>query len=90
MRDGYLTQHIKSPTRGRGINEPSLIDLFFSSHEEGVESVNIDAPLGKSDHSLIKVFYRYQPMSFPRKLVCCYEKADFKKMMREFDIDWES
>ena len=42
MRDGYLTQHIKSPMHGRGINEPSLIDLFFSSHEEGIESVNIN------------------------------------------------
>ena len=46
--------------------------------------------MGKSDHSLIKVVYRSQPMSSPRKLVCCYEKADFKKMRREFDIDWES
>ena len=90
MRDGYLTQRIKLPTRGRGINEPSLIDFFFSSHEEGVESVNIDVPLGKSDLSLIKFVYRSQPMSFPRKLVCCYEKADFKKMRREFDIHWES
>ena len=58
VRDGFLTQHILSPTRGRGTNEPSLIDLVFSTDEQEIENIDITAPLGKSDHAMIKVLYR--------------------------------
>ena len=29
VMDSYLTQHVLTPTRGRGTNEPSLIDLKY-------------------------------------------------------------
>ena len=45
--DSYLTQHILTPTRGRGTNEPSLIDLVFSSNAESIESIELHAPSGK-------------------------------------------
>ena len=35
-RDSFLTQHISTLTRGRGTNEPSLIDLVFTSNEESI------------------------------------------------------
>ena len=50
--DSYLT-----PTRGRGTNEPSLIDLVFPRNAECIDSIALHAPLGKSDHSLIKLSY---------------------------------
>ena len=53
-RDSFLTQHILTPTRGRGSDEPSILDLLFTSRNESVESVDFHAPLGKSDHSVIK------------------------------------
>ena len=77
-RDAFLHQHIASPTRGRGTNEPSLLDLFFTSDEDSVETIEIGSPLGKSDHSIIKVIYRCQPMPIP------------PKMARLLDIDWQS
>ena len=52
--DSFLTQHISTPTRGRGTNTPSLIDLVFTSNEDSIDDISIHAPLGKSDHSLIK------------------------------------
>ena len=58
VMDSYLTQHVLTPTRGRGTNEPSLIDLVFSRNAECIESIELHAPLGKSDHSLIKLMYR--------------------------------
>ena len=42
------------PTRSRGSNQPSMLDLFFSSKAGCVESIEISFPLGKSDHSVIK------------------------------------
>ena len=48
------------------------------------------APLGKSDHSLIKILYRCQPEQQADKMVCNYEKADFTKMNDKFAIDWDT
>ena len=31
-RDSFLTQPVSTPTRGRGTNDPSLIDLVFTSN----------------------------------------------------------
>ena len=87
-RDGFLHQHIKSPTRGRGSDEPSLLDLFFTPDEESVENVELDAPLGKSDHSLIKVTYRCEPMPLPPKVVYNYDKANYDTMSTLLDINW--
>ena len=57
VRDSYLTQHIKSPTIGRGNDEPSTLDLLFTSQDDTVEKLEIHSPLGKSDHSMIQLSY---------------------------------
>ena len=75
-RDSYLTQHILQPTRGRGTNQSSLLDLFFLSKPECVENIKISSRLGKSDHSLVKVQYRSQPEKLSDKIVYNYKKAD--------------
>ena len=60
-RNSFLTQQLSTPTRGRGTNEPSLIDLVFTSNEESIESINMHAPLGNSDHSFTNILFRCQP-----------------------------
>ena len=88
-RDSYLIQHILTPTRGRGTNEPSLIDLIFTSNEESTEKIDIGAPLGKSDHSMIKILYRSVAGKIPGKVVPNYARADFGKMKKKLNINWE-
>ena len=88
VRDGFLTQHILSPTRGRGTNDPSLIDLVFSTDEQEIENIDITAPLGKSDHAIIKVLYRSNPEILPDKITCDYSKADYQKFVNKMDINW--
>ena len=41
-------------------------------------------PLCESQHSLIKLMYRTEPV------VCDYFKADFQKMKEQLNIDWET
>ena len=89
-QDSFLTQHIDKPTRGRGSDKPSLIDLFLTSHEDSIEDITLDSPLGKSDHSLIKVNYRTQRKFSTAKFVLNYSKADFEKMRTMLDIDWKN
>ena len=81
-RDSFLTRHVLTPTRGRGTNDRSLLDLFFTSNGENIESIEMHAPLGKPDHSMI---YRSQPENLPEKIVCNYAKADFEKMKEKLD-----
>ncbi len=49
----FLFQAIKSPTRFRGGNNPSILDLAFTKYPDDVSSVQMLAPLGKSDHVVI-------------------------------------
>ena len=50
MRDFYLHQHIDEPTRRRGNDESSLIDLVFTDEDMQVSDVTYHSPLGSSDH----------------------------------------
>ncbi|KAH3694001.1 hypothetical protein DPMN_081440 [Dreissena polymorpha] len=53
IRDSFWYQHVHEPTRGRGDADPSLLDVIFSNEEGMINSVSIENPLGKSDHSVI-------------------------------------
>ncbi len=43
-------QAIKKATRFREGNKPSILDLVFTKYPDDVSSVQMLAPLGKSDH----------------------------------------
>ena len=84
-----MTQHINAPTRGRGTNKPATLDLVFTSNEESIEKLDIDAPLDKSDHSVLKFWYRCRPEEVSDKKIADYGKGDFEKMKRLINIDWK-
>ena len=86
VRDSYLTQHIKSPTRGRGTDQPSTLDLLFTSREDAIESIKIESPLGKSDHSLIQMKYQFEPENQRAKILFDHLKGDYEKMKEILSI----
>ena len=52
--DVYLVQHVQNATRCRGNQQPSLLDLVFTSSISGaIDSIAHLAPLGSSDHDLL-------------------------------------
>ena len=57
LRDCYLFQHILEPTRRRGADEPSLLDLVLTNEELQVSDVVHQAPIGKSDHDVLTFRY---------------------------------
>lgn len=90
IRDCFLYQHILENTRGRGSDNPSLIDLVFSNEEGMVSDVNVDAPLGKSDHAFISYclnVHRNGPKGV--KTVYRYDRADWDRMSDLMNIDWK-
>ena len=83
--------HFTEPTRGRGTNEPSLLDIALTNDDTAISTIETAPGLGKSYHSVIKVFLNctptYEPIS---KTVYKYDKGDYTKMEDLLNIDWEA
>ena len=91
VRDSYLYQHITEPTRRRGNDNPSLIDLVFSDEEMQISDIQHHSPLGKSDHSVIILNYHcYLDYSKPKETYI-YTKGDYHAMREDLqNSNWSS
>ena len=52
-----LYNHINRPTRYRGLDNPSVLDLVLTNEELMIESVVYNTPLGSSDHIILTFDY---------------------------------
>ena len=52
--DLFLTQYVAEPTRRRGKDNPSMIDLVFCDQEQVIKKPTVLSPWGKSDHGVVK------------------------------------
>ena len=85
VRDCYFFQHMSEPTRHRGTDNPSLIDLLFTDEEMNVSGIQHHSPLGKSDHSVIIFDYHcYLDYSKPKD-VFSYSKGDYTAMRTKLE-----
>ena len=50
VSDNFLLQKVSNPTRRRGDDLPSLIDLILVNDEDSVDEVRHLPPLGAGDH----------------------------------------
>lgn len=83
LRDCFLYQHVDQPTRRRGSDEPSLLDLVLTDELAQISDINYDSPLGKSDHcTLIFDFNCYvERPALTEKFN--YLNADYDSMLDE-------
>ena len=80
LRDCYLHQHVEEPTRRRGTDEPSLLDLVLTNEAMQVSDITHRAPIGKSDHDVILFnFHCYLDYSQPRDKFT-FAKGDYDAM----------
>ena len=91
LKDSFMEQHISEPTRGRGTDTPSILDLVITKNDDVIEDLKIEAPLGKSDHAVIQGNLACQ---FKQKVVkktrYVYDEADFKKLKDMLPKNWET
>ena len=50
VRDSFLIQHVKEPTRYRNEDRPSILDLILTNEEGMVSELQYCDPIGNSDH----------------------------------------
>ena len=93
VNDNFLFQHVRSYTRFRDGQNPSCLDLLFTNEDTMVDpaSIVIDAPLGRSDHSIIHfnmTMRTHEGQSFERYQ---YFKGDYDKLRHELNsTDWNA
>ncbi len=88
-RDCFYHQHVENPTRRRGDDEPSKLDLIFTNEETQVSEVTHLPPLGKSDHDVLAFdFQCYVEYSKPKKRYN-YSKGKYPNMRKQLaDSNW--
>ena len=91
IKDCFLYQHVLNSTRFRGEQESNL-DLIFTKEEEDVKNIEIDLPLGKSDHATVTgelvCEWKAKTVFKPKRL---YHKADYEIINNLInEVDWEA
>ena len=86
-----LTQHIDRPTRVRVPDKPSTLDLLLTDQEANIAEIQMDSPLGISDHALISAtLFCYFPVPNRTWISYQYDKANFDEMKKILMIDWKT
>ena len=91
IRDCYFFQHITEPTRQGGTDTPSTLDLIFTNEDHMIEDINIEAPLGNSDHSILKFKFKCSMQNAPPKMKTMLKKGNytrFNELMKS--VDWKT
>ena len=53
IKDCFLFQHVREPTRFREGQTPNILDLILTNEENMVEKIDYLPSLGKSDHAVL-------------------------------------
>lgn len=89
MQKNFLSQHVQSATRARGMDTPHLLDLVITETPDIIEDIDTTSPLGKSDHAVLKIKCKLDSPkadNYTNKLN--YRRGDYDKLRKSLDIDW--
>ena len=69
----------------------SVLDLVFSHEEEIVDNIEVESPIGRSDHACITFSCDtdVEERVSKKTIVYIYEKADFEWMKQKLNTDWK-
>ena len=90
IRDCFLSQHVTEPTRKRGQDTQSVLDLIFTNEENMIDDLEFLSPLGHSDHSILNFSIPCQIEHGATKIKVQYEKGDYNALNEYIkNIRWE-
>ena len=86
VQDNFLTQHVFDPTRAARV-----LDIVLSSQKEFVDNVEIQEPLGSSDHNQLQ--FNINIKSDKTKVKQCrrdFRKGNYREIRKNLaHIDWD-
>ena len=90
VKDSYLFQHIKEPTRSRGTQRENLLDLVFTDDQNRIDNITHTSPLGNSDHMVLTFNYIVkQDIEYKPKNVYNYNKGNYENMREDLrQLNW--
>ena len=85
LRDAFMSQHVTDPTRGRGSNDPNVLELILSNDEDIIGDVENLNQLGRSDHCTLtfEILCTIKLNNYTNRRKY-YKNADFDRMRIEF------
>ena len=87
LRKNFLNQHVSKPTRSRGDDDPHILDLVISN-EAFIENIDMLAPVGKSDHSVLSIDCKMQINVSNKVIKYNYNKGDYDGLRQSFQLNW--
>ena len=87
LRKIFLLQHIAEPTRYRGSNTPSLLDLIITD-KDFISNINYLSPLGKSDHSVLSFDCTLKLENVDSSHKLNYSKGNYVGFRSFIDRNW--
>ena len=75
IKDCFLFQHVREPTRFRESQTSSILDLNLTNEENMVEKIDYQPSLGKSDHVVLSFTFN----CFIEKVLSTQKKYNFNK-----------
>jgi len=78
---------VQSPTRCRGSNEPSILDLVLTD-DDFINEIDYLNPLGKSDHYVLSIRSNFNIFNKTFGEQYNYSKGDYANLCNFMDIDW--
>jgi hypothetical protein len=90
LRDCYLYQMIDKPTRVRGDQTPSVLDLVLVNDEDYISHIDYHSPLGSSDHSVLLIGMKcYTQQSGDSGQRLNYYRGDYEHLRELMRRNWE-
>ena len=77
IRDSFLYQHVDESTRCRGTDDPSTIDLIFTSEQNQVHNLQYLSPIGRSDHCVLTFTFECYTESKANSKRYTYDVVDY-------------
>jgi len=90
-RDSFLYQHVNFYTRFRNSQQPSVLDLVFSTDKLLINNLQHYSPIGKSDHVVITFNIDCDSrIDAEDKEFFLYDKGDYEAITLELSsLNWE-
>ena len=91
IRDCFLYQHVQNPTHSRKNQTENILDLIFTNEDGMIEDIKYEAPLGKSDHLVLKFDYMcYKKETQVLTSKFNYNKGNYEQLRQELALyDWQ-